>query len=672
MNRLRGSWIVRQILGRAFLPHHIVGWVRRRRQHRRVPTVHANAQLKLYNRILPGDFLHYGYFDDPDTPPERVSFDALHRAQRRYADQIIELIENPDAPILDVGSGMGGMLGLLSAAGHDVTGLTPDRFQAEHIGRSYPGVPILRCRFEDMPPREHRGRFGTVIHAESIQYMSPREVFPVVREILAPGGTWIVADYFRPGSAGERSGWRLNEFRRRLADAGFHITRERDITANVLPTLGFAHLLATRLGMPALDFTHDKLRAKSPGVHYVLENVIERAREAALRTAAVIDPATFTATKRYLLMTIRRTTAVLAAIVLASAAAAADPPLAAQDVTIVDYEPRNTLVVPGIPLTRAKFPFVDIHGHQRARGMSPAAVDGLVGEMDELNMAVMVNLSGGSGFSLAEGLENMTARHPSRFVFFANTNFFGVGEPGWGEETAAQLEEDVRNGAAGLKIFKGLGMADRDTDGNRIPVDDPRLAPLWDKAGELGIPVLIHSADPAEFWQPHDRFNERWLELRLRPRRIRPPGQFPPFEQIIGEQHNLFRNHPNTNFISAHLGWLGHDLARLGEVLDEIPNMYVGLGAVVYELGRQPRFAREWLTEYGDRVLMGKDSYNQEEFHTYFRVFETEDDYFDYYRRYHAFWQMYGLGLPDDVLRKIYYENALKLVPGIDRSLFPG
>lgn len=359
------------------------------------------------------------------------------------------------------------------------------------------------------------------------------------------------------------------------------------------------------------------------------------------------------------------------AVSVAAVSFLAATPLAAQDVTIVDYEPRNTLVVPENLLTRAKFPFVDIHGHQRATRMSPADVDRLVAEMDELNMAVMVNLSGGSGISLVDGLERM-AGHPGRFVFFANINFFGVGEPGWGEAAAAQLEEDVRNGAAGLKIFKGLGMSDRDTDGNRIPVDDPRLAPVWDKAGELGVPVLIHTADPAEFWQPHDRNNERWLELRLRPRRIRPPDRFPPFEQIIGEQHNLFRNHPNTNFIAAHLGWLGHDLGRLGQLLDEIPNMYVGLGAVVYELGRQPRFARQWLIEYQDRVLMGKDSYNKEEFHTYFRVFETADDYFDYYRRYHAFWQMYGLDLPDEVLRKIYHANALRLVPGMDASLFEG
>ena len=342
----------------------------------------------------------------------------------------------------------------------------------------------------------------------------------------------------------------------------------------------------------------------------------------------------------------------------------------AQDVTVEEYQPRNTLVVPGEPVTRARFPFVDVHGHQRATAMSGEDVDRLVAEMDELNMAVMVNLSGRSGTALVQGLEAMAGRHPGRFVFFANTSFRGVGEPGWGERAAAQLEEDARNGAVGLKIFKGLGMDNRDVDGERIPVDDPRLGPLWEKAGELGMPVLIHSADPAEFWQPHDRFNERWLELKLRPRRIRPPGEYPPFEQIIGEQHNLFRAHPNTNFIAAHLGWLGNDLARLGGLLDEIPNMYVGLGAVVHELGRQPRFARDWLIRYQDRALMGKDSYNKEEFHTYCRVFETTDDYFDYYRRYHAFWQMYGLGLPDEVLRKIYYENALKIVPGIDRSLF--
>ncbi len=345
-------------------------------------------------------------------------------------------------------------------------------------------------------------------------------------------------------------------------------------------------------------------------------------------------------------------------------------PSSAQEMTVEDYAPRSTLVVPGQPVTRARFPFVDIHGHQRATRMSAEDIDRLVGEMDELNMAVMVNLSGGSGAALEAGIAAMAGPHPGRFVFFANVSFQGVGEAGWGERAAAQLEEDVGHGAVGLKIFKNLGMTSLDTDGARIPVDDPRLDPIWAKAGELGIPVLIHSGDPAEFWQPFDEHNERWLELKLRPRRIRPSDAFPPFEQIMEEQRNLFRRHSDTKFISAHIHWMGQDLARLGTILDEIPNMYVGLGAVIYELGRQPRFAREWFEKYQDRVLMGKDSYNQEEFYTYFRVFESEDEYFPYYRKYHAFWRMYGIGLSDEVLRKIYFENALAIVPGLDPTLF--
>ena len=311
-NRLRGGWILGELLRRTLLPHHIARWLRRRRTHRRVPTVHADAQLLLYSRMLAGDFLHYGYFDDPATPPETISFDALHRAQLRYAEKLMERIDRPDQPVLDAGSGMGGMLGLLRAAGHDVTGLTPDRFQVDHIGRNYPGVTVLHCRFEDLLARPAaadrlRRRFGTVIHSESIQYMEPRGTLAVMREILAPRGTWIVADYFRTGApARNRSGWRLDDFRIRLSTTGFKIVAETDITANVLPTLAFAHLLATRIGLPAVDFAAGKLRAKRPALHYVVENVAERIVATAHESAAVVDPAVFAAHKRYILMTIRR------------------------------------------------------------------------------------------------------------------------------------------------------------------------------------------------------------------------------------------------------------------------------------------------------------------------------------------------------------------------------
>ncbi len=334
-----------------------------------------------------------------------------------------------------------------------------------------------------------------------------------------------------------------------------------------------------------------------------------------------------------------------------------------QEMGVREYEPKTSLIVLAHPLTRAAFPFVDIHGHQRGHTMSADQVDALVRGMDDMNMGVMVNLSGGTGERLRQGMANLKGRAPNRFVLFANTSYEGIDDPGYAERIAAQLEADVQNGAQGLKIFKNHGMYVFDGAGNRVATDDPRFDPLWAKAGELGIPVLIHTADPHQFWLPHDKYNERWQELVERPRRKRPPE--PTWETLMQEQWSVFQKHPDTQFISAHLSWLGHDLGRLGKLLDELPNMHVGLGAVIYEFGRQPRFARQFLLEHGERVLMGKDSYNRDEFNTYFRVLETADEYFDYYRDYHAFWQMYGLDLPNYVLRQVYYENAARLIPGL-------
>jgi predicted TIM-barrel fold metal-dependent hydrolase len=298
---------------------------------------------------------------------------------------------------------------------------------------------------------------------------------------------------------------------------------------------------------------------------------------------------------------------------------------------IEEYDPRSTLRVPGTVVTRAKFPFIDVHGHQGGvRG--EIQMNQLVHEMDGLNLAVMVNLSGGSGTRLIENRESLQrGAWRNRFVVFANLDFQGIDDEDWGARAAAQLERDVRQGGAvGLKIFKNLGMDLIDGDSLRIPTDDPRFDPVWQKAGELGIPVLIHTGEPVAFFDPIDRYNERWLELTQFPGRARPAGRYPSFEEVMTEQHNVFRNHPNTTFINAHLGWLGNDLARLGRLLDELPNMYVELGAVIHEIGRQPRFAREFFTKYQDRIMMGKDAWGAEEYHTYFRVFETEDEYFPY------------------------------------------
>jgi predicted TIM-barrel fold metal-dependent hydrolase len=343
--------------------------------------------------------------------------------------------------------------------------------------------------------------------------------------------------------------------------------------------------------------------------------------------------------------------------------------LTAQDLSFEEYNPPSNLKVPEHPVARAKFPFIDIHSHQWRMGQKD--LNKLAAEMDGLNMGLMVNLSGGSGKSIVDANENIKANQPNRFIVFANVSFSNVGEKDWGKIAASQLERDFKAGAKGLKIFKSLGFSVEDIDGNRVAVDDPRLDPIWAKCGELGIPVLIHTADPKPFWEPFDANNERWLELKTHPNRKREANKPVPWETLIQEQHNVFKKHKNTIFIAAHMAWYGNDLAHLGELLDAMPNMMVEIGAVIAELGRQPKFANAFLTKYQDRVLFGKDAYNPDEYPTYFRVLETEDEYFPYYKKYHAFWSMYGLGLSDDVLKKIYYKNALRIVPGLDASIFP-
>ncbi len=333
------------------------------------------------------------------------------------------------------------------------------------------------------------------------------------------------------------------------------------------------------------------------------------------------------------------------------------------------YDPISTLKIPEHNLTRSKFPFIDVHNHQFT--MPVQDLDKLVREMDSLNMGVMVNLSGFRGKYLEWSLDNVKNNHPNRFVLFLNIDFEKLDDAGWPEETLKMMEEGVKQGVRGLKVYKTLGLDETDNDGKRIAIDDPRLDPIWAKCGELGIPVLIHSGEPNSFWNTKDKHNERWLELKQHPGRYRSAEDYPTFEQVMGEQHNVFRKHPGTKFINAHLGWFGNDLERLGKLFDEMPNVYTELGAVLAELGRQPRFARQWLIKYQDRVMMGKDTYNMKEYYTYFRVLETDDEYFDYYRKYHAHWKMYGLALPDSVLRKVYYKNALNVIPGIDASLFP-
>ena len=332
--------------------------------------------------------------------------------------------------------------------------------------------------------------------------------------------------------------------------------------------------------------------------------------------------------------------------------------------SITEYKPRSTLVVPEHPVPRAKFPVVDFHGHPPTLS-SIENIERVIAAMDSLNIQVMVQARPTSGERLTSQIEAVRAAgYADRFVFFAALNLRNVG-PGSGAQIAAQLEKDVEAGAVGIgEISKGFGLTTRKADSTRLAMDDPELDIVWETAARRGIPVFVHTGDPAEFFQPLDYENERWLEMALfQRRRFNDPERFPSFDDLMAERDRLLARHPNTTWVLAHLSWYGNDLARLGKIFDEHPNVHAEAGAILYDLGRQPRFAREFFTQYQDRILFGKDSFRPEEYPYYWRVFETADEYFDYYRDYHAFWKLYGMDLPDEVLKKVYSGNAARIIP---------
>jgi predicted TIM-barrel fold metal-dependent hydrolase len=341
--------------------------------------------------------------------------------------------------------------------------------------------------------------------------------------------------------------------------------------------------------------------------------------------------------------------------------------------SILDYRPRSTLVAPAHPVPRAKYPVIDFHGHPQGLLDSAAGLERLGAALDSLNVRLMVAANNQSGEALRRTLAAVRAspRMRDRVRVLAGIDFRGVG-PGWAAKAVAQLEADAAAGAVGVgEISKSLGLTIRKADGTRLRIDDPALDPVWAACARLRLPVFIHTADPQEFWQPIDYRNERWLELALFPRRRYPAEEFPAFEQLMTERDNLLRRHPRTTFVIAHMGWHANDLGRLSRLMDELPNVHTEVGAVLYDIGRQPRGARDFFVRFQDRILFGKDSFQPEEYPYYWRVFETRDDYFDYYRGYHAFWKLYGIDLPDAVLKKVYYGNALRIAAGLPRAGWP-
>ena len=327
---------------------------------------------------------------------------------------------------------------------------------------------------------------------------------------------------------------------------------------------------------------------------------------------------------------------------------------------LLDYYPKSQLQTPQPTVEAAKFPAIDVHCHwgldQDPRAMLEA--------MDRRNLAYAVNLSGGE---TAESIRGMKGRFADeRFVIFCNLDYSKLGDDDYYRR---YLKDAKAAGAKGLKIWKNLGLTLRDADGERVAVDDPRLDAVWETCGELGLPVLIHVADPAAFFDPIDGQNERWLQLYRHPDWSFHGEEFPSREQILDERDRMIARHPDTNFIGAHVANEAEDLASVAERMRRLPNLYADISGRVAELGRQPYTARRFILEFPDRVLFGTDRYpgrpDQPRYRVYFKFLETDAEHFDYYE--HPFpptgeWKIYGVFLPDEVLRKVYFGNASRLL----------
>ncbi len=355
------------------------------------------------------------------------------------------------------------------------------------------------------------------------------------------------------------------------------------------------------------------------------------------------------------------------AVVLGSSRGQADEPEDIRELKLKDWQPRSMLVTPETKVDRPMFPAIDAHNHLGggAKTLTAERVRRYLTEMNEAGVRTVVNLDGGWGDTLKETLAALDEAHPERFLTFTLIDFKGIGEEDWTERETKRLEESFRAGAKGLKFHKSLGLGIRDPEGKLIPVDDPRLAPIFETCGKHRRPVMIHTADPAAFFTPLDRYNERWHELNEHPNWLFFGEKFPPREELLRQFIAVVAAHPGTTFIGAHFGNNVEDLATVGQWLDRYPNLNVDLDARISELGRQPYTARKFFLKYQDRILFGTDTTpKREAFRIYYRFLETEDEYFDCAESHHlqGFWRIYGIHLPREVLEKVYVKNAERIL----------
>jgi predicted TIM-barrel fold metal-dependent hydrolase len=335
-----------------------------------------------------------------------------------------------------------------------------------------------------------------------------------------------------------------------------------------------------------------------------------------------------------------------------------------------DWQPRSMLVTKVTTVAQPAFPVIDVHNHLGGgKGrLTPERVKHYLDEMDAAGVRAVVNLDGGWGERLKETIAALDGAHPGRFLTYALIDFSGIDLPGWSDREAARLRESFEAGAKGLKFHKTLGLGVRYKDGRFMPVDDPKLNPIWEVCAQYKRPVEIHTADPGAFFTPLDRFSERWHELNEHPEWLFHGKDYPRRADLHAQRMRVIARHPNTTFICAHMANDGEDLAELGRWLDAYPNMYVDIDARISELGRQPYSARRFFLKYQDRVMFGTDTApNREAYRIYYRFLETDDEYFDPAGGHHpqGFWMIYGVFLPRDVLEKLYVKNAERLLVGL-------
>ncbi len=365
------------------------------------------------------------------------------------------------------------------------------------------------------------------------------------------------------------------------------------------------------------------------------------------------------------------------------------PTRAPQPLDLSEFQPRSMLRVPETSVPRARYPAIDIHTHLtfRARDsgvprsddvrvLAPASE--LLPVMDRRNLRTMVNLTGGTGGGLTRSVREFQTAHPGRFLTFTEPLYDRASEPEYSRLQADELSRAHEAGARGLKVLKTLGLYLRDGDsgGPLVRIDDPRFDPMWEACAALNMPVAIHIADPEAFFLPIDRFNERFEELNAHPDWSFHGRDFPPFADLLAARNRVFTRHPRTTFLALHVGHHAEDLGEVSASLDRHPNMHVELGARIGELGRQPRTARRFFDRYQDRILFGTDAvphgvetpqqvFGDALYEIYFRFLETEDEYFDYAPAPvppQGRWRIYGVGLPDGILKKVYSENAVRML----------